>query len=277
MKATLKKYANSGYRKVEGWLNPIAVEVIMDLALMQDELGISGPVCEIGVHHGKLFILLHLLASENQNSVAWDLFERQEENVDGSGKGNMPIFLANAKRAGCDLARIKAITANSLNLDVDTVERECAGKPRLFSIDGGHTAEATYNDLILAHGSLADGGLIILDDYFNEAWPAVSEGACRYMDGPGRGLFPVVIVGNKFILTNSEIVAQKGIDRLDRAHSWHIPQRSHVFGHEVLALTPVKRSIQGFVRQTEIWREMKDTPLGKRIKKWRNHKGLAGC
>ena len=52
---------------------------------------------------------------------------------------------------------------------------------RLFSIDGGHTAAITEKDLQTAAECLVDGGAVILDDVFNEAFPAVSEGLLSYL------------------------------------------------------------------------------------------------
>jgi hypothetical protein len=54
-------------------------------------------------------------------------------------------------------------------------------RPRLFSIDGSHTAEATWGDMVTAGMSIQEGGVIIVDDYFAEGWPGVSEGVQRFM------------------------------------------------------------------------------------------------
>lgn len=266
MNAALSKYVNAGHKRVQGWLSPIGLHVIVELNSAQKETGVNGPVCEIGVHHGKLFILLHLLADQSEKSVAWDLFERQDENLDRSGRGNSSIFRANLRKSECDLGRIKIITENSMNLTVEMIENACEGKPRLFSIDGGHTAEIAYNDLSLACQTLSDGGLIILDDFFHEAWPGVAEGACRYVFEHDNSLFPVVIAGNKYIFTNNERAAKTYIDRLDRRHKGYYPKRSRAFGKEVLILSPI-RSIRMAMTQTQVWKNMRDKPLGLLLKK----------
>lgn len=46
-------YAQKGHRKVEGWLHPLAVQIICHLSNIQDELDIRGSVGEIGVHQCK--------------------------------------------------------------------------------------------------------------------------------------------------------------------------------------------------------------------------------
>lgn len=257
----LTRYIRTGHKRVKGWLSPIGVHIIVQLASIQKTIGASGATCEIGVHHGKLFILLHLLSDSFEKSVAWDLFERQEENIDRSGYGNRAIFVKNLRKNGCDLERIEVFSENSMNLTENRLIEACEGKIRLFSIDGGHTAEITYNDLSLASQTLSDDGLIILDDFFHEAWPGVAEGTCRYIQERGNRLIPVVIAGNKFIFTNNERAAKIYMNALDKPQKGYYPKRSRVFGKEVLILRPITtiRDVIGF---SKVWKNIRDKPLG---------------
>jgi hypothetical protein len=66
----------------------------------------------------------------------------------------------------------------------------------LISIDGGHNAEITSHDLNVSEGALANGGVIILDDCFNETWPGVVEGVHEYFASP-RSIVPFGIGANK--------------------------------------------------------------------------------
>ena len=88
MNKYLFEYIYQGSRNVYGWLYKPAIDIITSIANTQEALGINGPVCEIGIHHGKSFILIHLLTQDNEMSVAYDLFERQQENLDKSGLGD---------------------------------------------------------------------------------------------------------------------------------------------------------------------------------------------
>ena len=99
------------------------------------------------------------------------------------------------------MSRVEVVTENSLRVTPERILSLCGGRPRLFSIDGGHTAEATRNDLLLADRTACEGGLVILDDYFNSSWPAVSEGTCTFMREDRERLVPVAITSNKFIFT----------------------------------------------------------------------------
>jgi hypothetical protein len=150
------------------------------------------------VHHGRLFILLYLLLRTDEIAVAIDLFEHQEENLDRSGDGSRAQLLGNLSRRVGDTTRVRFIADNSLRVDASQI-RELAGGPiRLFSIDGGHTAEITYHDLRTAYDSTRPDALVIIDDYFNPGWPAVSEGVCRFMATQPE-LVPLAIIANKFI------------------------------------------------------------------------------
>jgi hypothetical protein len=265
MNSHLSQYIKTGYKKVDGWLSPIAVNIITELAAIQQEMEITGSVCEIGVHHGKLFILIHFLTNQFEKSVAWDLFERQAENIDFSGCGNQSMFRLNLQKHGCNLNKIKVITENSMNLTAEIIEQKCEAKPRLFSIDGGHTAEITYHDLSQASQVLAEGGLIIIDDFFNEAWPGVSEGVCRYLIEGKQQLFPVVIAGNKYIFTNDKKAAKNYIQALNINRPGYITKMSYSFGKEVLIITP-PQGLKSYLKQTSAWKKLRQMPFKQWIK-----------
>ena len=72
MDAAVERYIRRGKFYVDGWLHSEAARTIPALVERQRTLGVSGGVAEIGVHHGKLFILLYLLSREK--AVAIDLF-----------------------------------------------------------------------------------------------------------------------------------------------------------------------------------------------------------
>jgi len=273
--SALQRYIARGHKRVDGWLNASAVDVIVRLAGIQKRLKIHGPVSEIGIHHGRLFILLHLLTESPELSVAFDLFRRQEENVDGSGNGDVESFRKNLLKHGCDLTRIKIYAANSMQLSASTVIKESAGAIRLFSVDGGHTAMLTYHDLELAAGSLCEGGLVILDDFFNPDWPGVAEGASRFLlERPGK-LHPVVIVGNKFIFTNTqEWAAQYARDLVVyyRQRPCFV-KKTPAFSGEAITITPygspkgrLADRVLDYCGNTRLWESIRYTTTGKVLK-----------
>jgi hypothetical protein len=178
-------------------MSPAAAKMISTLSAAQEAQGISGNVAEIGVHHGKLFILLYLLTRADERAIAIDLFADQTRNIDHSGAGYLDKFRANlARHADTNMRRLVVHEGDSNALDGAALKRLAGGEYRLISIDGGHTAETTAHDVAIAAEALAPGGIIILDDCFNEMWPGVSEGVHRYFREP-RGILPFATGANR--------------------------------------------------------------------------------
>ena len=176
----LRSYVAGGHTKVQGWLDRRSAAMIATLAVQQRRQGLQGAVGEIGVHHGKLFILLALAAAQEETCFAIDVFEQQQLNLDGSGFGNREIFYRNLRAHGLDPDDMEIMTASSLDVSGAQLKQR-VGEIRLLSIDGGHTEECVINDLAIADAALAEHGIIIVDDVFNSTWPAVVSGYARYL------------------------------------------------------------------------------------------------
>ncbi len=240
MKFSPEQYLKFGHHKVHGWLESRDAAAIVKLAKAQT---ITGGCAEIGVHHGRLFILLHLLTTGP--SVAIDLFESQDENTDGSGCGSSTALLRNVARFG-EPERVRLIAGNSLQVTAAQILASADRPVRIFSVDGGHTAECTYNDLRLACGATQEGGLVILDDYFNPHWPAVSEGAVQFLTDHRDALQPVYIGANKFIFARGDaspfLSVVQGAD-------------SHVFGRPVKIAHDT--SLRSRLARSWLWRRLR--------------------
>ena len=263
--AALRAYVHGGHKTVQGWLDPTAIEAITLLSWTQAKLGVSGGVSEIGIHHGRLFILLHLLRRGDESSAAYDLFEMQDANVDASGLGDKATFLDNLRRHGDDTERTVVKSRNSLDMTAAEVRAD-AGAVRLFSVDGGHTADITASDLALAEGSLCPGGIVILDDYFNESWPGVSEGAARYLSSGASKLVPVAIGGNKFMLTNSAGLAAKYREALRALPDRYVVTDQITFGMPVAVVRAKVVTLRTRVAATSLWKQIRGTAAGRALK-----------
>ncbi|HEV7578708.1 MAG TPA: class I SAM-dependent methyltransferase [Caldimonas sp.] len=199
----------------------------------------------------------------------------QDENVDGSGKGSRDALMQNLRTHGCDLSRVELVAENSLRLTPERIISLCGGQPRLFSIDGGHTAEATRNDLTLADRTACEGALVILDDYFNSSWPGVSEGTCIFMREDRQRLVPVAITSNKFIFTVGKEQAaayrQRSLENRLSSHRFSTDsQVTKVFGADVIVFEARPR-LRDIAPQTELWLRIRDTPFGvalRGLKRW---------
>ena len=245
----LTRYRRFGNRTVQGWLEREAMELVT--ALGQDQLArdVHGTVAEIGVHHGRLFILLALLRRPGETALAIDLFENQELNL-ASGRGDRARLVANIERHVGSDEGIELLTADSSTLDGNAVRASAGGPVRLFSVDGGHTAALARHDMLTADGAVDGQGVIILDDYFNEAWPGVSTGvAGLFLSDERPDLTPFAISGNKVFFarpaaasTYTEAIVQRA-----EALRWHCRERE-LLGAPVLHISAPRASV--VVRRT---------------------------
>jgi hypothetical protein len=189
-------YLKRGYRNIGGWLFPYSATFIDSLLTLQLDAGVRGAVGEIGVHHGKLLILLALGRRGDEKAFAIDVFDDQHLNLDSSGSGDRDIFLANARRWLQQADTLKIMQRSSLNVVPADLMQVC-GAVRMASIDGGHTEDCVINDLKLIEAVLVPKGVVVLDDNFNEFWPDVSSGVARYLFDPASRLRPFAITPNK--------------------------------------------------------------------------------
>ncbi|MGV0715352.1 class I SAM-dependent methyltransferase [Mycolicibacterium sp. XJ662] len=195
MERNYARYRAVGHRVVTGFLEPEVLLLLDALNSAQRAKQVSGAVAEIGVHHGKLFIGLRLLQRPGEKSVAIDIFGDQDLNVDGSGHGDLAKFVNNVN-LWSSMDDVVIHQGDSTKLSPQTLRDLAGGDIRFFSVDGGHTDEIVYSDMKLAEATLADGGIVIADDVFNQQWPGVAVGTLRYLQ-EGARLAPFLIGFNK--------------------------------------------------------------------------------
>ena len=257
MQPHLTHYLHRGHKKVQGWFTFDALQVICKIAEVQQTEQLAGGICEIGVHHGRSFILLHLLSNPGEISIAYDLFEDQEQNKDQSGQGDRRIFIKNLERFHCDTDLIRIHSINSLELTSEMITAHADGKIRLFSVDGGHESEVVYHDLGLAEGSLVPGGVVIIDDFFDQRWPGVAEGTSKYMLNGKTGLMPFAIFEDKVVFTNDEQLRQKYIRQLMNLTPEYIVREMQFFNQACVILFTSQNLLVDRIRQLRLWQQIK--------------------
>lgn len=260
----VRNYVVRGQRSVDGWLSALDASLIALTGIAQHERGVTGSLGEIGIHHGRLFILLGLLAAGDERCFAIDIFDRQHLNVDKSGSGDEAVFRKNLDRFGVPQSRVAVLKESSTAIGWADIQRAAGAPARIFSIDGGHTASITANDLAIAETGLAPGGVVIVDDYFNPEFPEVSEGVNAYLLGGSR-LAPFVIGDNKLLLAAADDRPRYRDMLLASVPRRNFVKTSSMFGGEVLVFRTPRRLLDR-LRQTETIRKITEHPLGKKLK-----------
>lgn len=242
-------YRLFGHRRVAGYTESPAIGLLREIDTAQRRAGIGGPIAEIGVHHGQLFIAMKLLQQPGESAIAIDLFENQEANIDRSGKGDLGRFLQNIDRwssrdglviHGGDSTKIKPGDIPELK------------EVRLFSVDGGHTAEIALSDMRLAEETLAEGGVVIADDVFNQQWPGVAVGTVHYLE-QGGALVPFYIGFNKVLFAHRSHADdyRRAIDDAYGGRTMTAVYASVFGGHDVGVLVPVPKRPADVARRSE--------------------------
>lgn len=177
--SNLNMYAQNGFPNIHGW-------VLADLFEIVDFFGSTTPdgggVLEIGVHHGKFYLMLNQLTNQHDRSFAVDVFDAQHLNIDHSGHGSLEIFMTNLITFDAHKGKnTKIICGDSTDSSLRLRERIGYGSLRFISIDGGHTAEHTINDLNISNDLIKNEGIVILDDFLNGHWLGVAEGIGRFL------------------------------------------------------------------------------------------------
>lgn len=109
----LQRYAGGAHVQVDGWLSQLDADIALQVALEQRRIGLTGSVGEIGIHHGRLFILLALTLQPGETAFAVDIFDDQSANLDASGFGDEAVFRRNMAKFGVAEAQVAVIRSSS--------------------------------------------------------------------------------------------------------------------------------------------------------------------
>jgi hypothetical protein len=198
----VKEYLSAGFNEIRGWCTPHLWQVIQPLDLAQAELGIEGPIAEIGVFHGKFLIGL-IKTKNSEGNYAIDIYDMQQFNLDGAGKGDLAALKQNLTLCKIPENLITLYRADSMTLgrnEIDSIRKGSGGGFSMFSVDGCHMVEHTINDIKIAMDLTLAGGIIFVDDYYNASWPGVQEGVAKLylLDAPR--FVPLAYLCNKLVL-----------------------------------------------------------------------------
>jgi FkbM family methyltransferase len=207
MSEAQREYVRRGRTKVAGWFYRLDAEIFGLLTDHQNSNALDGSLVEIGLHHGQSFIALCLSLRDGQRAYGIDLFEQQSLNLDRSGKGDRSTVEKNLQAAGVDLAAIILDARASTSVTSGDILGS-VGAARFFSIDGGHQREVVRSDLLLAEQTLAEHGVVALDDFLRPEWPDVSAGYFAWFETSSKSIVPFAIGLNKLYLCRQSYVGR---------------------------------------------------------------------
>lgn len=202
--AAVDRYLEDGYEQVVGMSSRLAAAITCGLLRIQTELGVAGPVAEIGTFEGRFFIALAHALAPGEQALGIDLFDWPNPEV-------IDRFHANCAHHGVPAERRVTWKADSRRLsDSELMARLGGRRPRLFHIDGEHSREALTRDLKLATAVIAPAGLIVLDDMLHPGYPTLMVAVQAYLDShPDMCVLCIIdretiVAATKFVLCRRE-------------------------------------------------------------------------
>jgi hypothetical protein len=249
----LHKYLREHFNLIEGWCYKFNWLPLYYLDQAQRQFGRNGPICEIGVFKGKLFIGLMALKHDTRNHVAIDVFDQQQFNLDGNGK---PIrvsdslrhtqrdqFEQNIRQCGFDLKDTTIIQADSLDISFWEIRARPSNfhKFSFFSVDGCHELTHAYNDIKIAFELTSNEGIILVDDYYHADWPGVHEAVAKLYFSESPKFVPLYYVFNKLALCHVNLHSSylHGLGSYLKANFPVVPIRKvKRYGWESITISP---------------------------------------
>lgn len=173
--AAVDRYLETGYATVVGMSSRFAAAVSCGLMRIQTDLGVKGPVAEIGTFEGRFFIAMAHALADGETALGIDLFDWPNPEV-------IDRFEANCTTHGVPAEKRITWRADSRTMKPDDLLAKLGGeRVRLFHVDGEHSRHALTRDLELATAVLGDGGVIVLDDMLHPGYPTLMVAVQDYL------------------------------------------------------------------------------------------------
>jgi predicted O-methyltransferase YrrM len=198
------RYLDAGYASVPGMSSRFAAAICCGLMRMQTEMGVRGPVVEVGPFEGRFFIALAHALAEGETALGIDLFDWPNPEV-------IERFQANCRKHGvADDRRIVWKADSRTMAPAELLARLGGRRPRFVHIDGEHSRSALTKDLELATAVLAPEGVIVLDDMLHPGYPTLMVAVHEYLGRhPEMCVLCIidretVVAATKFVLCRNE-------------------------------------------------------------------------
>jgi predicted O-methyltransferase YrrM len=198
------RYLEDGFADVVGMSSRFAAAISGGLMRIQCELGVAGPVAEIGPFEGRFFIALAHALNKGERALGIDLFDWPNPEV-------LDRFEANCLKHGVQPEQRMTWKADSRSMRPDELLAKLGGeRVRFFHVDGEHSRAALTKDLELATAVLAPGGVIVLDDMLHPGYPTLMVAVQEYLGRhPEMCVLCIIdretiVAATKFVLCRTE-------------------------------------------------------------------------
>lgn len=198
------RYLEEGYDMVPGMSSRFAAAVCAGLLRLQSEMGVSGPIAEVGSFEGRFFIALAHALRAGEVALGIDLFDWPNPQVQDR-------FEANCARHGIASDRRITWKADSRTMQAPELLAKLSGvRPRFMHVDGEHSRHALSRDLELATASIAPEGIIVLDDMLHPGYPTLMVTVQEYLAAhPEMTVLCIIdretiVAATKFVLCRAE-------------------------------------------------------------------------
>jgi predicted O-methyltransferase YrrM len=202
--AAVDRYLDTGYEQVPGMSSRFAAAVCAGLLNIQSEMGVSGPVVEIGTYEGRFFIALCHALAPGEVALGMDLFDWPNPQV-------IDRFERNCQAHGVPRERRITWKADSKVLTPGELLAKLGGKyARFIHVDSEHSREVLTKDLELATAVLAPEGIMVLDDMLHPGYPTLAVAVHEYLERhPEMTMLAVIdretiVAATKFVLCRAD-------------------------------------------------------------------------
>ncbi len=168
----------SRLRTIPGWFTYDDCVHFHLLLSMQQMMGVSGDMLEIGSYHGRSTACMAAYLQAGEKLVVCDAFEQDTDDTyaDKPSPARLRRNLL-AVHPALDWEQIDVRACLSRDLQLDDAQF------RFIHIDGGHSKEEALADLTLCAAHLAPHGVLVMDDYHNRYWPGVTAAVDAFLAG----------------------------------------------------------------------------------------------
>lgn len=189
-KSFLQCYAEC-FARIPGWFSMDAAVLMM---LFHQLAMPPGDVLEIGVYQGLSAIGVAAMRGSNRRFYAIDPFREQIDSIPPAEIRAAFLEHMSGFHAPLDFMTL---------LETSSAEISCGdlhGDFSLAHVDGDHSVQGALHDIELAEDVLAPGGILVLDDYYNPAFPGVTEAIHHFWQTRAHSLKVVAYGFGKLIL-----------------------------------------------------------------------------